>query len=84
MSQLDDLIIVMQNNGGLFNEVIFEILEDGTLRIETGKFDAVKHAMADKLIKEAQELMGGGMKKTVKMARRHHTQIHQQHHVHNH
>lgn len=78
--QLDDLISVVKK-AGVMNEISIEILEDGTLRVETGAFDSVVHVQADKILKDTEKYMGGTSRKTASKLRKHHahTHVHQGH-----
>lgn len=60
-----------------------QILEDGTIKLETDKVSAAVHTNAENLLSEMAKLTGGTVKKVHKGMHRHqhnqHTHIHQHH-----
>ena len=55
------------------DQATFEILEDGTIKVTTGKIGPANHASADALLKYISELAGG---QTVIEARPNQSQLH--------
>lgn len=66
------------------NEMTIRVLEDGTLRIETGDMGGVAHKQADDFLKEVQRLMGGQVEVTKSKDAHHHHHGHDQAHDHAH
>lgn len=63
-------------------EIFFEVLKDGTVKMDTNKIPASMHDDADSLVADAVKYLGGEVKTTQKAARPRHTHHHD--HVHNH
>ncbi len=60
------------------DDLEFEILEDGTIKVSTDKISEANHVSADKLLRLVAQLAGGEVKKT---KRRHgHSHNHHGHH----
>ena len=67
------------------NTFKIEVLEDGTISVDTEGFDAAVHKSADDFVKMLGELLGGPV--TVKEKRSHaksHTHTHSHDHTHHH
>lgn len=45
------------------NIIEYEILEDGTVSIKTGKIDDAVHVSADELLAEVEKLIGGAVRR---------------------
>lgn len=61
-------------------EIEFRILEDGTVKIETGNLTGPLHQSADKMLQTLQQLLGG----TVKEEKARHQHHEHEHHEHEH
>ena len=59
-----------------------DILDDGTVRSETGDMGGVTHAAADNFLKLVQQLMGGAVSEAKVAQGHHHTQGHGHDHQH--
>lgn len=64
------------------NEFEFEILEDGMVKVTTGKFDAAVHMSADAFLAWSQKELGGEVK--VAKGAHSHTHSHERGHDHDH
>lgn len=61
------------------------ILDDGTVRMETGDMGGVTHKAADDFLKEVQRLLGGAVEvKSTKGQAHHHHHDHEHGHDHQH
>ena len=66
------------------NQFKIEILEDGTISVDSDSFDSTVHKSADEFVKMLGEMMGGAV--TVKEKRSHakaHSHDHSHGHLHN-
>jgi hypothetical protein len=62
-------------------EMTLTVLEDGTLKIETGNLAGDHHASADEFIRELHKLLGGKREtKSTKEHHHHHQHQHEHHH----
>jgi hypothetical protein len=62
------------------DEFLFEILEDGTVRQETGSFTEAAHITADKLSDRVKLLLGGETR-TKKKGKQEHAHHHHHHRI---
>jgi len=76
VAQLDDLIEQIEKRGGLMDEITLKILDNGDIKVETGKFNPMIHTEAQSLLDETKNYLGGETRMTKKMARRHHSHTH--------
>lgn len=65
-------------------EIRLEILEDGTIKWETGRIPEAHHDDADKLQLELEEALGGEVVRTQKVAKGPHVHHHGDGHEHTH
>lgn len=63
-------------------EMDIRILEDGTVRAETGDMGGVTHQQADNFLKELARLMGGDV--DVGKVKQGHVHVHEHEHTHDH
>jgi len=60
------------------DEITFEILDDGTIKIEAGRVSAANHLNAENFLREAARMAGGQVK--VKHKQGHHQHAHSHSH----
>jgi hypothetical protein len=65
-------------------EIRLEILEDGTIKWETGRIPAEHHDDADTLQQELEKALGGEVKRTSKVAKDREVHHHHEGHTHTH
>jgi len=63
------------------DEIIFEILEDGTIKMSTNKISAANHLSAGQLLEQVQRLAGGPTTRESKRTGSLHTHIDHHHHA---
>ena len=63
------------------DQIEFEVLADGTLKITTGKISGPNHGNAESLLKEIRKEMGGEVKR-VKKSHNYHNHHGDKDHVH--
>jgi len=55
------------------NQIVIEILEDGTLSIKTSEISDSAHISADQLLEDIESLMGGQVTKKINPEKKQHT-----------
>lgn len=65
-------------------ELRFEILEDGTIKLDTNKIDDAIHSTADSIIAEVEKLAGTEAQVTRKFAKARDVHHNEEIHVHDH